>query len=215
MINVACVLRTGGKVQYDATWVDKLQRAVARNFSIPHRFVCLSDCDVSCERVSLLPGHQGFWNKMQLFRPNVFGNDWPVLYLDLDTVICKPIDIIYQKIKKYQFVMWHESDNQVHSSALMYWHGDYSYLWDLYNSQPPAHWKDLYCDPPLYGDQALISEHTKHRLLTEVCPTEWFHIAGAKKKNLDLAAIKILFFRKAKYKPNTMLDDPLVKCHWI
>jgi hypothetical protein len=215
MINIACVLRSGGKVNYNATWVEKLQRAVSRNFSIPHRFVCLSDCDVPCERIPLLPGDRGFWNKLQLFRPGVFGNSNPVLYLDLDTVICKSIDEIYQKIQKYKFVMWHEQDNRTHSSAMMYWSGDYSHLWDLYKSQPFEHWNHMYSSPPLYGDQAFVSENVKHRLLTDCCPSEWFHIAGAKTKNKNLDTVKILFFRKAKYKPSTMLDDPLVQQHWI
>jgi hypothetical protein len=215
MINVACVLRAGGKVNYDATWVAKLQRAVSRNLSIPHRFVCLSDCDVPCEKIPLLPGHRGYWNKLQLFRSDIFNNNWPVLYLDLDTVICKSIDEIYQKIKKQKFVMWHEQDNGTHSSALMYWNGDYNYLWELYNSKTFEYWNDLYNAPPLYGDQALISENTKHQLLTDHCPSSWFHIAGSKVKNKNIDDVKILFFRKAKFKPSTMLDNHLVQQHWI
>ncbi len=215
MINIACVLRAGGKVGYDSTWVEKLQRAVSRNFSLPHRFVCLSDCNVSCERIPLLPGHPGFWNKLQLFRPNIFNNDWPVLYIDLDTVICGSIDDVYQKIKKHRFVMWCEQDNNIHSSALMYWQGDYSTLWNLYTSKSPQYWHDLYSAPPLYGDQALISQNTKHRLLTDICPPEWFHIAGSKAKGKNLDLVKILFFRKAKHKPSTMSNDPLVQRHWI
>ena len=96
MITVACVLRQGGKVGYDASWVTKLRNSVARNLTLPYRFVCLSDCDVDCERIALEPGGQGFWSKLQLFRPGQF--DTPVLYIDLDALICQNIDDIVTRV---------------------------------------------------------------------------------------------------------------------
>jgi len=215
VINVTCVLKSGGKVGYDATWVEKLQRAVHRNFSVPHRFVCLSDCEVPCERIALQPGDKGFWNKMQLFQSNLFGNQDPVLYLDLDTVICGSLDSIYHNIKSHKFVMWKEKDTCIHSSAFMYWSVDHSHLWNIYQSHSTEHWHSLYGAPPLYGDQALISEHADHHLLTDLCPDQWFHIAGSKNKTLVKEAVKILFFRKAKFKPTTMTSDDMVMQHWI
>jgi hypothetical protein len=215
MINVACVLRSGGKVGYDVSWVEKLQRAVSRNLSVPHQFVCLSDCAVPCQRIALLPGDQGFWSKVQLFRPNIFGNDLPVLYIDLDTVICGDLDTIYDKIKPYPFVMWFEKDTRIASSALMYWSGNHSYLWDLYQSQPLNYWRALYGRPPLYGDQALISENTDHVLLTDLCPEHWFSFANPKKPDQPEITPRILFFRKTKNKPNKMTNHALVTQHWI
>jgi hypothetical protein len=211
MINIVCVLRSGGKVGYDASWVEKLQRAVDRNLSQPHRFVCLSDCEVSCERIALENIGKGFWSKMQLFKPNLFIG--PVLYLDLDTVICNNIDPIVDCIKNQQFVMWHEADRQIHSSAFMWWQGDHSYLWHLYQQYGPEHWAKKYSEPPLYGDQALISEHTKHTLLTDHCPNKWFHIASRRDTD-SLVDVKLLMFRKTLQKPSTMLNHPLVQTHW-
>lgn len=213
MINVVCLLRQGGKVGYDSSWVDKLQRAVSRNLTLDHKFICLSDCDVNCERIPLEPGDWGYWSKMQLFKPGQF--DGPVLYFDLDTVIVKNIDEVVERIKKRKFVMWYEADKQIHSSALMYWQGDHSYLWDKFKSQSTEYWNNLYHDPPLYGDQALISENTKHYLLPDHCPPEWFHIASRKDYKLNLNDVKILLFRKSAQKPSTMLDNPLVRDHWI
>ena len=210
MINVACVLRAGGKVGYDATWVEKLQRAVERNLSYPHRFVCLSDCAVPCERIELEDVGKGFWSKIQLFKPNLFTG--PVLYLDLDTVICSSIDAIVDCIKDQSFVMWYEADKQIHSSAFMWWQGDHSHLWNLYQ-QSPQHWANTYRHPPLYGDQALISEHVKHTLLTDHCPNEWFQIASRRDVS-GFDNIKLLMFRKTSQKPSTMLDHPLVQAYW-
>lgn len=80
MLTVACVLKSGGI--YDATWVARLKAGVARHLPIEHRFVCLSDIDVPCERIPLVNGWPGWWSKMELYRL-----DGPVLALDLDTAI--------------------------------------------------------------------------------------------------------------------------------
>ena len=103
MLNVVCVLREGGKVGYTAEWVDKLQRGVQRNLTIPHRFVCLSDCPVNCERIELVSGDYGFWSKMQLFQPGLLTG--PTLYIDLDTVICGNIDQVVESVQDQNFVM--------------------------------------------------------------------------------------------------------------
>lgn len=214
MLDVVCVLRSGGKVGYNAEWVIKLQNAVARNLSYNYRFTCLSDCEVPCNRIVLEKGDYGFWSKLQLFKPGAFTQ--ATLYLDLDTVICQSLDPIIEKIKDQKFVMWYEADKNIHSSAFMYWQGDHSYLWHLFKSHPMNHWEQLYGSPPLYGDQALISENTQHSLLTDLCPAQWFHIANAKKDcDLDLQQVKLLMFRKTSQKPSTMPMHALVKSYWI
>lgn len=80
MLTVACVLKSGGI--YDATWVARLRDGVARHLPIDHRFVCLSDVDVPCERIPLEHDWPGWWSKIEVFRV-----EGPVLYLDLDSAI--------------------------------------------------------------------------------------------------------------------------------
>lgn len=212
MINVACVLRQGGKVGYSTEWVYKLQRAVAQHLSIPHRFVCLSDCELDCERIELQHSDSGFWAKLELFRPGLF--DGPVLYIDLDTVICNNIDNIVERCSGHKFVMWLESDKNIHSSAMMYWETDVSNIWDIYRSRPAEYWQQQYSSPPLYGDQAVISEHMPHCTFLDLCPTNWFHIASRRDSTLNLSQVKMLMFRKTSQKPSTMTDHPLVQQHW-
>ena len=212
MINIVCVLKQGGKVGYDSTWVDKLQSAITRNITLPYQFICLSDCEVNCKRIPLTDQSIGFWSKLELFKPNQFMG--PVLYIDLDTVICKNIDDVIYQCKDKKFVMWLEKDKNIHSSALMYWNGDYSYLWNIYKSKPQEHWRDLYAHPPLYGDQALVSENVEHCTFLDLCPDEWFHIASKKDDTADLSAVKVLMFRKVGQKPSTMLHHRLVVEHW-
>jgi hypothetical protein len=213
MINVVCVLRQGGKVGYDAVWVRKLKDAVARNLTLPHKFICLSDCEVPCERIPLESTGDGFWAKMQLFKPGLFIG--PVLYIDLDTVICQNIDDLVIKVQDEKFVMWHETDKGIHSSAMMWWNEDHSHLWNLYLSKDILYWKTLYSSAPLYGDQALISENVDHKLFTDFLPAGWCHIVTKNDSQLDLSKVKILHFRKTHTKPSTLLSHPLVKQHWI
>lgn len=83
MFSVICVLKSGSV--FDASWVEKLRDGVARNLTLPHRFVCLSDVEVPCERIELIHGWPGWWSKLELFRPGAITG--PTIYFDLDTVI--------------------------------------------------------------------------------------------------------------------------------
>ena len=79
---IACVLKSGGI--YGPEHVASLKSNVANHIG-GHRFVCLSDIDVPCERIPLKHNWPGWWSKLELFRSELF--DGPVLYLDLDTVV--------------------------------------------------------------------------------------------------------------------------------
>lgn len=212
MITVACVLRQGGKVGYDASWVRKLQNSVARNLTLPYRFVCLSDCAVDCERIELEPTGSGFWAKLQLFRSGQF--DTPVLYIDLDAVICQNIDEIVHRVADQSFVMWLEPHRNIHSSAIMWWQGDHSYIWDLYKSQSEDHWRQLHTEKHSYGDQGFIADHVKHTVFQDFMPKSWFHLAGKRDNDFDFSNVKILQFIKTHTKPSTMPGHPMVQQHW-
>jgi hypothetical protein len=89
MLTIACVLRSGGI--YDAAWVARLQRNVAAHAPV-HRFVCLSDVEVPCERIPLATGWPGWWAKIELWRPGLF--EGRVLYIDLDCLITGDLDAL-------------------------------------------------------------------------------------------------------------------------
>lgn len=115
MITVICVLKSGGV--YHADWVSKLQSGVAQNLSQPHRFVCLSDVDVPCERIPLEHGWAGWWSKIELFKPGIiFG---PTLYLDLDTIITGPLEPFTNLV--YDFAMLENfNENEMVGSGVMW-----------------------------------------------------------------------------------------------
>lgn len=209
MINVVCVLRQGGKVGYDATWVEKLKNSVSRNLTLEHKFICLSDVDVPCERIPLIGQGAGFWAKLELFRTGLFNG--PVLYIDLDTVICNNIDNIIHCIKDQDFVMLKETDKNVVSSAVMWWKGDHSHLWERYTNTSVVALKEQYSKMPRYGDQAFIEDYTTHTLLQQHIPESW---VGWSSQPVATTNTKILIFRKVSQKPSTMLDHPLVQQHW-
>src|SRR5262245_61940013 len=87
MLTIACVLKSGGI--YDATWVARLRDGVARHLPLTHRFVCLSDVEVPCERIPLEHDWPGWWAKVELFKLKA-----PVLFFDLDTAIVGDLENI-------------------------------------------------------------------------------------------------------------------------
>lgn len=211
-IDVVCVLRQGGKVGYDASWVEKLQNAVSRNLTLPYRFVCLSDCEVPCERIPLDTQGNGWWAKIQLFKPGLFTG--PTLYFDLDTVICDNIDeLVITAVSQKSFIM-ERAPNQISSSAIMFWNGDYSEIYKKYMADP-VHYETLFSKAPLVGDQAMISTTVDHEFFDDICPREWFHVVRKHDNELDLSKAKILIFRKSKTKPSTVVQHhKLVSKHW-
>jgi hypothetical protein len=209
MLNIVCVLRQGGKVGYDATWVEKLKNSVARNITLPYKFMCLSDCNVPCDRIPLISTGKGYWSKLELFRPNLF--DGPVLYIDLDNVICGNLDNLVEKIKHEKFVMLREYDTKVASSSIMWWNGDFSQLWLKWLSNTPEFWRSQYAKMPKIGDQAFIEDNIQHTFLQNYIPEDWISWSNQKKISVES---RVLVFRKPGQKPSNMSDHPLVQQHW-
>lgn len=157
MITVACVLRSGSI--YTQEWVRKLRDGVARHLTIEHRFVCLSDVDVPCERIPLETDWRAWWCKIELFREGLF--DGPVLYFDLDTVVVGSLDAIASH--PHDFTMAHEycRPDRMCSTA-MAWTGDQSFLFDAFAADPVGIAR-LYDDvlpgrDGRIGDQAFIGD---------------------------------------------------------
>lgn len=157
MLTVACVLKSGGR--YDAEWVLRLQRGIARHLTLPHRFVCLSDVDVPCQRVPLIHDWPGWWSKIELFRFGVFTG--PVLYFDLDTVVVGSLDSI--AAHRHRFTMAHEFYRpSLLCSTAVAWHGDYSYIYEAFAEAPSRHIVRYDEEMPRQGrigDQAFIEDN--------------------------------------------------------
>lgn len=157
MLTIACVLKSGkfarGVYQdgYTPEDVGRLKVMVQDNLKLHHRFVCLSDVEVPCERIPLKHGWPGWWSKVELFS-EVFNDT--VLYFDLDTVIAGSLDEM--ALHPHQFTMLRDfGSKEVPNSGFMAWKGDYRHIYETFAADPKTYMKKFIA-PPQIGDQAYI-----------------------------------------------------------
>ena len=103
MVNVVCL--KWGQL-YGPDYVNKLYRGVARNLTIPFRFVCFTDdadgveTPVECMPLPPIELPAGYENsafrKIALFAPEVADLSGPTLFMDLDVVIVDTIDCFFE-----------------------------------------------------------------------------------------------------------------------
>ncbi len=95
---VVC-LKYGTK--YSADYVNKLYYMVSRNLTLEHEFVCFTensrgiDSKIRIEPLELHPRIQGWWYKPFFFNPKL-KLQGTILFLDLDLVIFRNIDNLFQ-----------------------------------------------------------------------------------------------------------------------
>lgn len=154
MLTVACVLKSGGI--YDATWVARLKAGVAKHLPIEHRFVCLSDVDVPCERIPLEHDWPGWWSKVEAFRLPA-----PVLYFDLDTAIVGDLTDIANQAQEWEFTLLRDfyrlGDGL--GSGVMGWNVNVARLYETFAAGPD--WWQRACG--LGGDQIFIEKQVNQR----------------------------------------------------
>lgn len=150
MLTAACVLKSGGI--YDTTWVARLRDGVARHMPIAHRFVCLSDVDVPCDRIPLVHGWPGWWSKVEAFRL-----EGPVLFLDLDTAIVGDLSDIALQADAWEFTLLRDfyrlGDGL--GSGVMGWNVDTTPLYEAFAARP-SFWQTKIGSR---GDQGFIEEN--------------------------------------------------------
>lgn len=151
---VACVLRSGG--HYDVEYVERLRDGVAKHLPIDHRFVCISDVNVPCERIVLRSTWPGWWAKIELF-----WRSQPVLYFDLDTIICGDLSDIAAQAEKPEFTIlrdFYRKDGL--GSGMMAWGIDMKSLYDRFFERP-SEFIDKYRGR---GDQGFIEDHVDRKI---------------------------------------------------
>lgn len=79
MLIVAC-LDWNNYLGRGSEYVARLHASIGRHLRMDHEFCVLTEQDMPS-------GVDGWWNKVEMFRRGMF-SDEPVLYFDLDTVIC-------------------------------------------------------------------------------------------------------------------------------
>lgn len=133
MLTVAGVLKSGGI--YDASWVARLRDGVRRHLPIDHRFVCLSDVDVPCERIHLKTfAYPGWWSKLELFQ-----EVGPLLYFDLDTAIVGDLTEIAASAMEHPFCILRDfyRGGDCFGSGVMAWRGaDVAFVYKKFAESP-------------------------------------------------------------------------------
>jgi hypothetical protein len=213
-MNVVCVLKSQNSSIYNADWVYKLERAVNRNISIPHRFICLSDIELECNFLKLKNDFNGWWNKIQLFDPEFFLGE--TLYFDLDVVITKPLDKLIHKLRNSESSLFMcQEPGEIANSSIMYWRENYSEIFSTYISNP-TYYQKKFNTFPLIGDQAFISNMRNHRYIESLMPSGYISWTDPKSLNLN-PNTGLIVFTSIKSKPSKRIfvNDPIIKQHWI
>jgi hypothetical protein len=130
---------------------------------MPYRFVCLTDMEVpGIETIPLIHGWPGWWSKIELFRPELFGNR-SVLYLDLDTVVVGDLEQI--AIAGQGMTMMHEPrrPRYFNSSVMQWWRTEMCMLYREF-VKTPEKYMHRFRSHPRIGDQAFISDYLVKQL---------------------------------------------------
>ena len=101
----------------------------------------------------------------------------------------------------------------ISSSAIMFWNGDYSSIYNTYITDPEFYQKK-YSEGVSKGDQAMVSDLVEHCFINDLVPKDWIHVVGKNEDTMDFSNTRILIFRKNHTKPSKLLDHILVKTHW-
>lgn len=211
MLTVLSVLRSGGI--YDAEWVRKLRDGVARNLRQPHRFACLSDVEVPCERIALLHDWKGWWAKIELFRPGVVTG--PTLYFDLDNVPLGPLDFLAEC--PHEFAMLPNFNRPDYaSSCVMWWKTPQHHVYEKF-AEKPGYWREyhrLRRSGPYLGDQAFIWECWKRQVpMLEVSRRQiCSYRVDVLKRGLPAEAAMVCF--GGEFKPSNVRTDWLERA-WM
>lgn len=162
-IDCACVIHGNG---YSWNYVEKLYSMLNRNISVGVKFHVYTEHDRAVPapwiKHSLIDwGISGpkksWWYKMQLFNPEFHSG--PLLYFDLDTVITKNIDWIWQLPLKYFWAirdfrhLWRPTSYNINSSVMWWNTAQYEYVWNSFKNQQIAEMLKRY-----HGDQDYITD---------------------------------------------------------
>lgn len=137
--------------KYSVEYVNILNNMVKRHSNA--ELVCLSDSfeGKDCDVMMLDKGFEGWWNKIQLFKPDFLKGE-RFLYLDLDIVITQNINHLFDYDGFTTINDWiYDTYN---SSAMLMTGGEYGHVYDIFVKDPEAAMKA--CPQ---GDQQWISNY--------------------------------------------------------
>lgn len=215
MLTIATVYRTGGS--YGREYVDKIKRGFEKHLNVPHEFVCLTDDCYADFCRPLKHDWPGWWSKIELFAPGQFNG--PVIAVDLDTVLVGDLAPLIQH--EHPFVMMRDFQLPDRAnSCLMYWEGDYSFIYEKF-CEDPAHYQEIYHRTPLLGDQAMIEVSL---MKAGQYPALWQDVLPApflrnfqleiEKQGMGWSDASLVWWTWTP-KPHDLRTHRLIKEHWL
>lgn len=175
-VNVVCV-NWGNK--YSIEYVERLLQMVRRNTSHEFKMYCLTDNPEAYTGdiigVKLIPGFEGWWNKMQLFRNDVLP-EGEYLYFDLDVVIVDNIDCFFEYpgfgiTRDFINPDYGLIGGKEYNSSIMRFTQDQT-LWEHFIKNE-SRWKATQAKIPFFGDQNVISDFLNEHGYDNQFPDEW------------------------------------------
>ncbi len=177
-LTVACVW---WGTQYGIDYVENLRDGVARHLTIPYDFVCITPHQKVPEGVirmspPIAPSAEGWWQKVGLFSPDLFGPSARVLYLDLDVIIINSLDKIASSDDAFCMIenFGPNKAHAAHNSSCMLWtpteetariftafddgvmkelHGDQCWIWRVMTDKIIRDFERHMCVSFKYGKQ--------------------------------------------------------------
>jgi hypothetical protein len=170
---------------YGAVDVNLLHRGVARQLTDPFRFVCITDdaaglapgiatVDLAALRAEL-PAERiarGKWQKLTMFRRGLFPDDARVLFLDLDSVVVRPLEPFFAMLAAAGglHLCFHDAERALappphrfgNSSIVGFIPGEQHHIYDRFIAEGPA--------PPVRKEQEFESLHGHN---ARHWPREW------------------------------------------
>lgn len=221
MINIICVLKSGGVYNYD--YVINLYRMVENNISSQFNFVCYSDIDFHFKNdIHVNPLEHnlpGWWSKLEIFK-----TAGTCIYVDLDTIICGSLEgLVFQARRLYQneFIGLKEFSTKkrqnidtIFASGLMAWNGDFS--WVLSEFLAKYKYKELQTRYNKPGDQVAVSAILRyHNINIRYWQDLTKGICSYKddcRRELPGDAKVVCFYGLPK--PHEVVNTPWIKKHW-
>jgi hypothetical protein len=232
-LTVACCLwgdwPSGDKV-LGVEYVNKLYRAVQRNLTLPHRFVCFTDSskahllsDGIIRQPMDIPTRRGETPKWIFYKPNN-GLTGRVLGMDLDTVILGNIDRWAEReeefiIRKTFNPQRMKTCRAIGGDMVSFYAGTLTCLWDVIVKDPRKFEAIGKGDERIAYDQFLPSE-TEIAYWQDLFPDEYISFKRHHRKIYDrqerkdyLEKAKVISFH-GKPRPHEV-NKPFVKKNWV
>lgn len=147
MLKILVVLRSGG--EYMPEHVYAIERMCSEYIKeVDYKFHCISDIPLDCSVIPMRHGWRRWWGKIELFL-----QEGPCLFFDLDTIICGNLDsLIKNLLKDATFAALKDDRRKQFGSGIMFWNGNYKHIYDIFAAKP------IRISSKFRGDQDFITQ---------------------------------------------------------